>query len=113
MKRRIFRLVTLFALLFVLSLSAFAAVPMAAAQTQSESDPLITLLLVVGLPLLITTIVCLVQRSKMKTAVEKTSANEYVTPQGVNFRVRTDQFTHTTRTRIKINQSSGKGGSRG
>lgn len=78
---------------------------------EEQRDPLVTLLLVVGVPLLITTIVCLAQKSKMKTAVKKVQAKEYIALQGVNFHVRTDRFTHVTTSRVRVQSKSGSSGS--
>ena len=57
-------------------------------------------------------ITCSIFKAQMKTAVKATSAEHYVTPGGVNFHVRQDRYTHTTRIERKIerNTSSGGGG---
>lgn len=58
-------------------------------------------------------IICGVFKSQMKTAVKATSADTYVTPGGVDIHIRQDNYTHTTRTKRKIessNNSSGGGG---
>ncbi len=64
---------------------------------------------------IIALITCLTFRSQMKTAVAAVSADEYVNPGSVNMYIRQDVYTHTTRTRRKIEQnrsSSGGGGGR-
>lgn len=66
--------------------------------------------LVVGL--VIALIVCFIFKSQMKTAVEATSADHYMVPEGMDIRVREDTFSHTTRTEIEIkSESSSAGGS--
>ncbi len=91
----------------------------AAAQAGKPLDePLINRLLPaygIGLiaAVIIAFIVCGVFKSQMKTAVKATSADTYVAPGGVDIQLREDRYTHTTRTRRKIEterSSSGGGG---
>ncbi len=58
-------------------------------------------------------IICGVFKAQMKTAVKATSADTYVTPDGVNIHTRQDVYTHTTRIRRKIEKSSSSGSSGG
>lgn len=59
-------------------------------------------------------IVCLVLLSRMKTARKQTAADAYVPDRGVELRVRTDLYTHTTRSvRHVPKNNSSSGGSRG
>ncbi len=69
--------------------------------------------LVVGA--VIALIVCSVMKAQMKTAVKATDADVYVAPSGVEMQIREDRYTHTTRTRRKIETGSGSSssGSRG
>ena len=77
-----------------------------------------------GLPLtvgiisgaVIALIICQVFKSQMKTAVAGKEASQYLAPDGVEFRTRTDRYTHTTTVRRKIERqtsssSSGSGSS--
>ncbi len=69
------------------------------------------LLIAIGLPLAFSLVICLIQRGKMKTARVQTRAQEYVPSGGVKFRLRRDRFTHVTHHRVKVQDSSGSGGS--
>ncbi len=48
-------------------------------------------------------------RSGMKTAKERTTAEEYVVPGGARLRIRDDRFINRTETRVHIPQDSGRG----
>lgn len=52
-------------------------------------------------------VVCAVFASQMKTAVKNKSAEQYIAGNGVQMSVRTDQYTHTTQVRRKIQTDSG------
>lgn len=59
----------------------------------------VDVLIIVGLPMLIALVVCLILNSQMKTARIKTEANDYIGA-GLRLRVQTDNYTHTTRTQV-------------
>lgn len=71
------------------------------------------LLFVIGIPAAIAAGVCLVFYHQMKTAREKTEADDYMP--GLKLRVKRDVYTHTTQTRVydppKEEKSSGGGSS--
>lgn len=70
-------------------------------------------LFVIGIPAAIAAGVCLVFYHQMKTAKEKTEADDYMP--GLKLRVKRDVYTHTTQTRVydppKEEKSSGGGSS--
>ena len=68
-----------------------------------------------GAPCLIALGVCATFKAQMKTAKEKTTAEEYVVPGSAALRVRDDHFINRTETRVPIHteSSSGRGGSSG
>ena len=68
-----------------------------------------------GAPCLIALGVCATFKAQMKTAKEKTTAEEYVVPGSAALRVRDDRFINRTETRVPIqtHSSSGRGGSSG
>ncbi len=70
----------------------------------------VRLLIVLLVPALIAAVVCLSMRSKMKTAVEQTDADRYIPDHGIAVQVSTDQFSHVTETRTKINTETRSGG---
>ena len=80
--------------------------------TRSMPTP-IKLLIVIALPLLIGLIVCSVFRAKMKTAKEKTQADDYFIPRSMKLTIHQDQFTHRTETRTRIESNSGSRGGGG
>ena len=63
--------------------------------------------------MLIALITCSVFKAQMKTAKEKTQANDYLVPQSMDLRVREDVFTHRTETRTRIETDSGSRGGGG
>lgn len=69
----------------------------------------------IGAPCLIALGVCATFKAQMKTAKEKTTAEEYVVPGSAALRVRDDHFINRTETRVPIHteSSSGRGGSSG
>ena len=70
--------------------------------------------IVIGVPCLIALIVCSTFKSQMKTAKERTTAEEYVVPGSAALRVQDDRFITRTETRVRIqSESSSSGGSRG
>lgn len=82
------------------------------------SEPMpswLKLLIGLGAPSLIALIVCATFKSQMKTAKERTTAEEYVVPGSATLRIREDRFINRTETRTRINtdSGSGRGGSSG
>ena len=74
----------------------------------------VKLAIVIFVPLLTALIVCSVFKAQMKTAKEKTQANDYLVPQSLDLSIRDDIFTHRTETRTRIESDSGsRGGSGG
>ena len=73
------------------------------------------LLIGLGAPSLIALIVCSTFKAQMKTARERTTAEEYVVPGSATLRIREDRFINRTETRTRINtdSGSGRGGSSG
>lgn len=71
------------------------------------------LIFVIGIPVIIAAIVCSIFYFQMKTAKQKTEANDYMP--GLKLRVQRDVYTHTTQTRVydppKQESSSSGGGS--
>lgn len=67
--------------------------------------------IVVGVSCLISGIVCLVLKRKMKTVYQKVEANEYITSAGLNLTNQYDRYTHTTERRVKIEKKSSSGSS--
>lgn len=70
------------------------------------SSPLTAYLIAFVVAVIIAFIVCSIFKAQMKTAVRATSADHYVTPGGVEMRIREDRYTHTTRRERKIERSS-------
>ena len=71
------------------------------------------LLIALGGPSIAALIVCSTFKAQMKTAKERTTAEDYVVPGSATLRIREDRFTHRTETRTKIqteSHSSGGGG---
>jgi len=60
----------------------------------------------VGLPLLVSLLICLYWRSKMKTARIATQANDYITVPGLVLTARDDSFLFRTETRVLVEDSS-------
>ena len=69
--------------------------------------------IIVIVPAIIAFIACSIMKGKMKSVALKTNANEYIARQGVALTDSSDIYTHTTQTRIRIEEpsrSSGHGG---
>lgn len=96
MKRKMIFLVVAFML--VLCCSA----PVAADAGESFSMGGDTILMALGIGFVLALITSLMVKRSMKTARIQNVATEYITERGVNYRVREDHFTHTTRTVVKI-----------
>ena len=73
----------------------------------------VKLAIVIFVPLLAALIVCSVFKAQMKTAREKTTAEDYLVPHSMDLRVREDRFTHRTETRTRIESDSGSRGGGG
>ena len=79
----------------------------------TDRSKTIPLLITILVPLLIAFLVCLIFWSQMKTAVEATSADEYIPSNGFNLTRQIDQYTHTTVTRRHIERDHGSSGGGG
>lgn len=60
---------------------------------------------------IISGIICYMLLRGMKTVSQKVEANEYIAEGGLQLTERYDQYTHTTKTRTKIQKESSSGGS--
>lgn len=68
--------------------------------------------LTLGIPAVITTIICLILLGQMSTVHEATQAKQYVVPRSLNIRTKSDRYTHSTETRVKVeSENHGGGGS--
>ena len=65
-------------------------------------EPSIKIAIIIIVPLLISLIVCLVWRSKMKTAKIARLADSYIPQNGFALRVQVDSFLYRTTTRRKV-----------
>lgn len=81
-------------------------------QSQGIPTP-VKLAIVIFAPLLIALIVCSAFRAQMKTAHEKTQADDYLVPRSMDLRVKEDLFTHRTESRTRIETDSGSRGGGG
>ena len=61
------------------------------------------------IPVLISFIICMVWRSKMKTAKKAREADNYIPPGGFNLTRYEDRFLYRTQTRRRVESSSGSG----
>ena len=75
--------------------------------------PRVNLLMVVGVPCLISLIVCGIFAAQMKTARRQTGARGYISRGGVDMRVTQDQFLYRTETRQPIPQNDNHSGGGG
>lgn len=76
----------------------------------------VKLLIAIGAPCLIALGICSTFKAQMKTARERTTAEEYVVPGSATLRLREDRFLNRTETRVPIrteSSSSGRGGGGG
>lgn len=71
------------------------------------------LLIVIGVPILVALIACGSMKAKMKTAREKTTAEEYLVPNSLNLRIREDRFVNRTQHVEIIQESSSRSGGHG
>ncbi len=69
------------------------------------------LLIGLGAPSLVALIVCSTFKAQMKTAKERTTAEEYVVPGSATLHIREDRFINRTETRTRIHTESSSGGS--
>ena len=82
----------------------------------AKESPVKGILTAVGISCVISLIICLVLKGKMKSVRKGTAAHEYVAPGSVHITDGYERFTHTTETRRTIEKdhgSSGSGGSSG
>ena len=75
-----------------------------------DGPGLVEWLTVLGIPAVITVVIGLVLIGQMDTVSEATKANEYVVPHTLNIRVKSDRYTHSTETRVKVESDSDSGG---
>lgn len=73
-------------------------------------SPALNLLFILGIPAIIALIVCGIFAAGMKNARIATSAENYINEKSLNFTIRSDVYTHTTKTQTKIERSSSGGG---
>lgn len=88
----------------------------AAAGDPVRESPVGGILTVVGISCVVSLVICLVLKGRMKTVRRKAEARGYVTTGGLNLRDSYDQYTHTTESRRPIEKKqsqseSGEGGS--
>ena len=76
-----------------------------------RKNPLPMYLIVVAASCVISGIICLVMKGKLRTVHKKVEANEYVAAGGLTLTKQYDRYTHTTETRTKISSDSDSGGS--
>lgn len=55
-------------------------------------------------------LVCSILKKKMRSVAVAAEAGTYLTPAGVQFRIREDRYTHTTHTRVRIQRNEDHGG---
>ena len=75
-----------------------------------STDHTASVLFSIILGCLLSLIVCLALRRRMKSVHKKAEAEAYISPGSVNFTAREDIYTHTTEVRTKIQKDSGSGG---
>ena len=71
----------------------------------------VRVLISIVIPLIIALIFCRIQAKKMKTAVRQRAAKVYIVDGSFELTRSEDVFSHTTKTRTKIESSSSSGGS--
>ena len=77
------------------------------APRESKGLPtLVKLLICIGVPCLAAVIVCSSFKSQMKTANERTTAEEYVVPGSAVLRAQDDRFINRTESRVRISSDS-------
>ena len=82
--------------------------------SRSDSGPGFgTFLVILAIACLISGVICLKMKGKLKTAVEKSEATAYIANNGVLLTTQLDQFTHTTVERVALNDDSDRGGGGG
>lgn len=73
---------------------------------QEKGFSLFSLLIVLGVPCGVAAAVCGVFKGQMKTARKKNEASDYISPEGLDLRIRQDYFTHRTEHRELIQQNN-------
>ena len=71
------------------------------------------LLVLIFFPAITALIVCTILKGKMKSAVQKTEASEYMQQESIRLTRTLDQFTHVTETRTHIDRSTPRSGGGG
>ncbi|MCL2124572.1 MAG: hypothetical protein FWH33_01120 [Oscillospiraceae bacterium] len=69
-------------------------------------DPVIQVVLVAIVPILVSLLICMIWRSKMKTAHIAREADNYIPEGGFRLTGHGDMFLYRTTTRTKINSGS-------
>lgn len=72
-----------------------------------RASPVLPIVIAVLISCAIALVVCLILKINMKTARQKNEAREYIAAGGLHLTQQIDQYTHTTKTRRKIETSSG------
>ena len=67
-----------------------------------------TLLIALGVAAVLALITCFAVKSSMKSARMGETATQYITEKGVDYRIRQDHYTHTTRIVTKIPKADNK-----
>lgn len=73
---------------------------------EEKGFSLFSLLIILGVPSGVAAVVCGIFKGQMKTAVKKTQAMDYISPEGLDLRIRQDYFTHRTEHRELIQQNN-------
>lgn len=77
---------------------------------EDATDILMKIFIIVGIPVIISGIICGIFLAQMKTARKQTMATEYILMDTKKIRIQEDRYTHSTQTRRKIEKSSSSGG---
>ncbi len=75
-----------------------------------RDNPLGLIAIAVAVSCGIALVICLILKSMMKTVHRKAGASEYVADGGLHLTQQIDQYTHTTKTRRKIEKNPGSSG---
>ena len=73
-------------------------------------DTSVKIAIIILVPLIISLLVCLFWKSKMKTAKIARAADNYIPANGFILSVQSDSFLYRTTTRRKVQSSSSSGG---
>lgn len=83
--------------------------PVDVSRSSSDGPGFGTFVVIVLISCLISGIVCLSMRSKLKSAKTKTDAVAYIAQNGVFLTAQEDRYTHTTTERVALNDDSDRG----